>query len=43
MDFSQLLNTSTPFDTNKLAILEKVIDIMYSPSTSPQDVSNKFL
>jgi hypothetical protein len=38
MDFSQLLNTSTEFDKNKLNLLEQVINILYSPKTSPQDV-----
>ena len=45
MDFNQLLNTSTPFDQNKLAILEQVINIFYAPLTSPQDrqAANKLL
>ena len=38
MDFSQLLNTSTQFDKNKLDLLEQVINILYSPKTSQQDV-----
>lgn len=40
MDFSQLLNTSTDFDKNKLALLEQVISILYATNTSPQDVRN---
>lgn len=40
MDFSQLLNTSTDFDKNKLALLEQVISILYGTNTSPQDVRN---
>jgi len=36
MDFAQLLNTSTPFDQNKLAILEQVINIFYT-TTNNQD------
>ena len=45
MDFAQLLNTETPFDQNKLAILEQVINIFYAPTTSQQDrqAANKLL
>ncbi len=38
MDFSQLLNTSTEFDEKKLALLEQVINILYSSNTNQQDV-----
>ena len=38
MDFSQLLNTSTNFDKNKLTLLEQLINILYSTSTNHQDV-----
>ena len=37
MDFSQLLNTSTDFDQNKLALLEQAINILYT-TTNNQDV-----
>ena len=37
MDFSQLLNTSTEFDQNKLAILEQVVNILYT-TTNNEDV-----
>ncbi len=37
MDFSQLLNTSTDFDQNKLALLEQVVNILYTTSNN-QDV-----
>ena len=37
MDFSQLLNTSTDFDQNKLALLEKAINILYT-TTNNQEV-----
>lgn len=40
MDFSQLLNTSTDFDQNKLALLEQVINILYT-TTNNQDVRKK--
>ena len=45
MDFAQLLNTETPFDQNKLVILEQVINIFYAPTTSQQDrqAANKLL
>ena len=43
MDFSQLLNTSTDFDQNKLALLEQLITILYSTSTNHQDVSTSNL
>ena len=45
MDFTQILNTSTPFDQNKLLILEQIINIFYAPQTSPQDrqLANKLL
>ena len=44
MDFSQLLNTSTDFDKNKLSLLEQVISILYATNTNPQDVrNNKYL
>jgi hypothetical protein len=35
--FQTLLDFSTPFDANKLAILEQVISAMYSPNR--KDVS----
>ena len=38
MDFSQLLNISTDFDKNKLALLEQLINILYSTNTNQQDV-----
>ena len=43
MDFSQLLNTSTDFDQNKLALLEQLITILYSTGTNHQDVSTSNL
>ena len=36
MDFTQLLNTSTPFDQTKLQILEQVINVFYT-TTNNQD------
>ena len=39
MDFNQLLNTSTPFDANKLALLEQVVNALYATSTNYTDVS----
>ncbi len=39
MDFNQLLNTSTPFDANKLALLEQVVNALYATSTNYNDVS----
>ena len=42
MDFNQLLDTSTPFDANKLAILEKVVDVLYATTTNPNDVSKHY-
>lgn len=38
MDFSQLLDTSTPFDKNKLAILDTVVDTLYGSHTTINDV-----
>ena len=45
MDFTQILNTSTPFDQNKLQILEQIINIFYAPTTTNQDrqLANKLL
>jgi len=37
MDFSQLLNTSTEFNNDKLALLEQLINILYT-TTNNQDV-----
>jgi hypothetical protein len=37
MDFSQLFNTSTDFDKNKLDLLEQVINVLYT-TTNNQDV-----
>ena len=34
MDFSQLLNTSTPFDQTKLNLLEQVINIFYTTNNN---------
>ena len=42
MDFSQLLNTSTEFDQNKLAILEQVVNILYT-TTNNEDVRKYLL
>ena len=39
MDFSQLLNTSTPFDENKLNLLENVVTTFYTTKNN-NDVSN---
>ena len=39
MNFNQLLDTSTPFDANKLALLEQVVNVLYSASTNQNDVS----
>ena len=39
MDFSQLLNTDTPFDANKLAILDQVVNVLYT-TTNNNDVSS---
>lgn len=38
MDFSQLLNTSTNFDENKLVLLEQVVQTLYN-TTNNNDVS----
>lgn len=38
MDFSQILNTSTDFDQNKLNLLETVVETLYQSNTSPNDV-----
>ena len=40
MDFSQLLNASTDFDQNKLALLEQAINILYT-TTNNQEVRKK--
>ena len=37
MDVNQLLNTSTPFDQNKLNLLEQVVEALYKPTTNYQD------
>ncbi len=37
MDFNQLLNTSTPFDSNKLNLLEQVVNVLYT-TTNNNDV-----
>ena len=42
MDFSQLLNTSTPFDQTKLNLLEQVINVFYT-TINNQDVRIFFL
>ena len=42
MDFNQLLDTSTPFDSNKLALLEKVVEVLYATTTNPNDVSTYY-
>jgi len=39
MNFNQLLDTSTPFDANKLALLEQVVNVLYSTTTNQNDVS----
>lgn len=41
MDFNQLLNTSTPFDSNKLNLLEQVVNVLYT-TTNNNDVSDIF-
>jgi len=38
MDFSQLLNTSTPFDETKLELLERVVTTFYTTKNN-QDVN----
>ena len=43
MDFNQLLDKSTPFDANKLAILEKVVEVLYATTTNPNDVSKPYI
>ena len=42
MDFNQLLDTSTPFDANKLVLLEKVVKILYASTTNQNDVSKSY-
>ena len=42
MNFSKLLNTSTDFDQNKLAILEQVVNILYT-TTNNEDVRKYLL
>ena len=39
MDFKQLLDTSTSFDSNKLALLEKVVEVLFATTTNPNDVN----
>ena len=39
MDFNQLFDISTPFDANKLVLLEKVVEILFVSTTNQNDVS----
>jgi hypothetical protein len=39
MDFNKLLDTSIPFDSNKLSLLEKVVEALYATSTNQKDVN----
>ena len=44
MDFSQLLNTSTPFDQNKLNLLEQVVNVLYTTTNNQErQMANKLL
>ena len=44
MDPSQLLNTNTPFDESKLALLEQVINVFYTTiNNQERQMANKLL
>lgn len=40
MDFNSLLNFDIPFDQNKLNMIEKLLEILYT-TINQEDVSNK--